>query len=143
MQINSPDFNNTDLVIIVVGFFALLNSFLKHLYQSNLTFYLYWVKFKNWFRNYPSKWELNIRLDGNYDDDVIKKLENFILSNQNVFSKSKVFHKTKNSINFTIFSILNFYLDFQPKHINNFNYDTIDISHLVHLKLEVIALNVS
>lgn len=128
MQIYSSDFKNTDLVIIIVGFFGLLTSLLKHLYQSNLTFYLYWVKFKNWFRNYPSKWELNIRFDGDYNVDVIKRIENFIISNQNIFRNSKVFHKTKNSINFSIFSTLNLYLDFQPKHINSFNYDTIDIS---------------
>ncbi len=128
IQIKSPDFKNTDLVIIITGFFGLLASLLKHLYQSNLSFYLYWIKFKNWFRNYPSKWELNIRFDGNFDDDIVKKLDGFIQSNQNIYDNSKVFHKTKNSINFSIFSTLNFYLDFQPKHINSLNYDTIDIS---------------
>lgn len=128
IQINSPGFKNTDLVIIITGFFGLIASLLKHLYQSNLTFYLHWVKFKNWFRNYPSKWELNIRFDGNFDDDIVKKLDGFIQSKQNINYNSKIFHKTWNSINFSIFTTLNFYLDFQPKNINSLNYDTIDIS---------------
>ena len=128
IQIKSPDFKNTDLIIIVIGFMGLLASLLKHLYQNNLTCYLHWVRFKNWFRNYPVNWDLNIRFDGSFDEDVISKIEKFIQTNQRVYDKTKVFHRTKNSLNFSVFGTLNFYLDFQPKHINNFNYDTIDIS---------------
>lgn len=128
IQVSSPDFKMTDLIIILTGFLGLFTAFLKHLYQSNLTCYLYWARFKNWLRNFPSKWELNIRYDGTFDHDIALNIEKYIQSNQHSFANSKVFHKTQNSINFSICSTLNFYLEYQPKEFNQFSYDTIDIS---------------
>jgi len=120
-------YDGTQLLIVITGFIGLFSNFINLLYQNNLTFYFYWTRFKNWFRNYPAKWQLTVRYDGNFKTDPVLSIKNFLkeLSGE---ANVKIHHSTVNSINFSVHETLNFYFDFQPKEINPFSYDTIDVS---------------
>jgi len=96
--------------------------------QNNLTCFFYWTRFKNWLRNYQTTWKVDARYDGNFDKDVIKIIENFISDIRTSGKSVKIFHKTMNSINFTLYNTLNFYIDYQQQHDFNPNISTIDIS---------------
>jgi len=128
IQLAGYGFNTAELVKTLAGFLGISITFLLLLYQNSLTFYFYWTRLKNWFRNYPSKWQLDIRYDGQFQGDTIKTVTNLIskLNNDNI--PTKIFHQTVNSINFSVYDTLNFYLTYQPRGFNQFEYDTIDIS---------------
>lgn len=128
IQILSPTFQPTNLILILSGFIGMVFSLFKQLYQNSLTFYLYWHKLTNWMRNYPAKWNLAIRFDGTFSTNVIQDVDWFIHNNLNYLKKSKTHYKTNNSINFTVNDTLSFYIDYLPKDFSNYEYDTLDIS---------------
>lgn len=127
-EITQPDFNYSSLPIIIGGFIGIFSTFIIQLYQNNLTCFFYWIRFKNWLRNYQTTWKVNARYDGNFDEDVVNKIENFINDIRKSGKSVKIFHKTLNSINFTIYDSLNFYIDYQCQNDLNPNFSTIDIS---------------
>ncbi len=118
----------SNLPIMIGGFIGLFSSFIFSLYQNNLNFYFYIVKFKNWIKNYATKWQVNIRYDGDFDSDIIGKVQKFLDKKQKEHIPVKIFHKTLNSINFSIYDTLNFYFDFQPQKTSPYEYGIVDIS---------------
>ncbi len=128
MQIYQEGFNGVEFVKTLAGLIGFLGTFILILYQRNLTFNFYWTRFKNWLRNYPTKWKLDVRFDGSFNDDLISTISDFLLKLNSSNKVVKIFHKTVNSINFSIKDTLNFYLDYQPSSFSGVDYDTIDIS---------------
>jgi len=121
-------YDGPQLVETLLGFVGLSVTFLYYLYQHSLSFYIYWSRFINWFRNYPSRWRIDIRFDGDFKDDVIKEISDFVVSSKNKYSNAKIYQRTFNSINFSISETLNFYIDLRHKGTNGYDFDTIDIS---------------
>jgi hypothetical protein len=128
IQIAGDSFTTAELIKTIAGFLGISSTFLLLLYQNSLTFYFYWTRFKNWFRNHPSKWQLDVRFDGHFQGDPTKRVSELLLQLEKDKVSVKVFHQTVNSINFSVYDTLNFYLTFQPKQFNQFEYDTIDIA---------------
>ncbi|MDO9391653.1 MAG: hypothetical protein Q7U71_07765 [bacterium] len=119
------NYETAKLIIYAAGFIGLTSTFISKLYCNSFTFYLYWNRFKYKLRNYTTKWKITIRYDGTFPPEVIKVIEQYILAKK---ENGKILHANNNSINFTINDALNFYLDYQPKHINKCSFDTLDVS---------------
>lgn len=125
--INSPTFDFENFLITLSGFIGITSTLFLVLYQNSLTFYFYWTRFKNWFRNYSATWQSNIRFDGHFDYDVINKIKIYVESQTKLKHKAKILHKTNSSINFLINDTLNFYVEYESQKTTQLGYDTLDI----------------
>lgn len=121
-------YDGPQLIQTLLGFIGLSGTFLYYLYHHSLTFYIHWSRFINWFRNYPSRWRIDIRFDGDFKDEIIKEISDFVVLSKKKYLDAKIYQRTLNSINFSISETLNFYLDLQHKGSNGYDFDTIDIS---------------
>lgn len=128
IQLSENGYTSTEIVKTIAGFVGLLSTFFIVLYQNNLTFYFYWSRLKNWLRNYPSQWRLDVRFDGKFSPDSIKDIENFVSNLSKDKISTRIFHKTANAIDFSVHDTLHFYFTYQPEEFNQYGHDTIDVS---------------
>lgn len=128
LQLSENGYSGAEIVKTIAGFLGLFSIFLILLYQNSLTFYFYWIRLKNWLRNYPSKWRLDVRFDGKFSPDTVKQVSQFVSQLAKENNPAKIFHQTVNAIDFSVYDTLHFYFTYQPREFLDFDYDTIDIS---------------
>lgn len=127
LKICTTSFELADFIITIGGFIGLSSTLFLVLYQNNLTVYFYWTRIKNWLRNYSAKWQISIRFDGNFNLDVINHIKIYVENIIKSKKKAKILHKNLNSINFSIYDTMNFYVHFEDSQTNNLPYKTLDI----------------
>ncbi len=102
-------------IILLSGFIGLLADFFTQLQKYSLPFYFWWLRCKNKLRNYKAKWSLVIRFYGKFNEDIIKGLEDFILSDNNIKGDKKIIRTTNQSIEFSIDDTIRFDVIYEPE----------------------------
>ena len=127
-EIVSGKSNTADFLTRFAGMIGIMSMFVSSLYLNNLTFYFYWTRFRNWFRNYPSRWRLNVRYDGKFGQDCISSISRFVSDLKRDGTNAKIQHQTTNSMNFIIHDTLNFYLTYAVAGNFDIENDQIDLA---------------
>jgi hypothetical protein len=69
------------------------------------------IRVRNWLRNYPSKWKLDVRYEGKFSFDVLDRVQSVVLEMGKNGLSVKIMHKSTNTIQFTISDTMSFVLD--------------------------------
>ena len=113
--LGQEEFKYRLLILLLSGFVGLLVDFFTQLQKHNLSFYFWWLRWKNKLRNYKAKWSLFIRFSGKFNEDIIKELEDFILSKEKIKGNKKIIRTTNQSIEFSIDDTIRFEVIYEPE----------------------------
>ncbi len=115
------------IVGFLTGLVPLLISLQSLLLRNNVRIFFMWTRFINQFKNTPTRWNLIVRYDGIFEDGVVEKFVRGFLTESNLRYPTKIHHTTNQSAHFSIDNSLNFFLEFDRRHIFGEEQDVITL----------------